>query len=404
MFTVYTIKEPKTTSKLIKTISTPRKTNFFTNNISSTLKMEEKPVYPMNSVSIIINNTSDSGKGSYNFLNSEQNVTNFSPKNIFLTKKTKFQIDFVEKEKKPKNNQKKKDLKNIKEMNKTNIFTNGEENINEGRWNNNEHMRFIEAISIFGNDWKEVQQYVGTRSSNQVRSHAQKFFMKLKGFKDASLGIDLTVDNIGNLSDIINTIKEYEKEKNYSNFLLEICQKISGSNFTNTNFSNGKNDDVIIKDNKIIINNESIYDNRNNSNNNTQNKSIDLKENIKQFNDYAFNKHKKKIVKFCKRAKPQNKISKEFQLKNANENLMTEEKNENIGGERNKIENKIKENTIKNDEIYFDNANYKNIFIHDFDNEDFNNFKYETNNQLYSFSSFLKETNTLSIMNKNYFC
>ena len=83
---------------------------------------------------------------------------------------------------------------------------------------------------------------------------------------------------------------------------------------------------------------------------------------------------------------------------------MTEEKNENIGGERNKIENKIKENTIKNDEIYFDNANYKNIFIHDFDNEDFNNFKYETNNQLYSFSSFLKETNTLSIMNKNYFC
>ena len=36
------------------------------------------------------------------------------------------------------------------------------------------------AIMQYGKDWKKVQQYVATRSSSQVRSHAQKFFKKLQ--------------------------------------------------------------------------------------------------------------------------------------------------------------------------------------------------------------------------------
>jgi hypothetical protein len=32
----------------------------------------------------------------------------------------------------------------------------------------------------YGKDWKKVEQYVATRSSSQVRSHAQKFFNKLQ--------------------------------------------------------------------------------------------------------------------------------------------------------------------------------------------------------------------------------
>ena len=34
--------------------------------------------------------------------------------------------------------------------------------------------KFLEAIEIYGRDWKKVQDYVGTRTSTQARSHAQK--------------------------------------------------------------------------------------------------------------------------------------------------------------------------------------------------------------------------------------
>lgn len=46
--------------------------------------------------------------------------------------------------------------------------------INHGRWTNEEHKKFLEAIEIYGRDWKKVQGYVGTRTSTQARSHAQK--------------------------------------------------------------------------------------------------------------------------------------------------------------------------------------------------------------------------------------
>ena len=74
---------------------------------------------------------------------------------------------------------------------------------NEGRWNDDEHIRFLEAINIYGNNWREVQKYVKTRSSNQVRSHAQKFILKLKTFKDSSMGIDFTGNSVKNLTEII---------------------------------------------------------------------------------------------------------------------------------------------------------------------------------------------------------
>jgi SHAQKYF class myb-like DNA-binding protein len=40
--------------------------------------------------------------------------------------------------------------------------------------------KFIEALKLYGKDWTKVQQYVGTRSSTQARSHAQKFFQRLE--------------------------------------------------------------------------------------------------------------------------------------------------------------------------------------------------------------------------------
>ena len=49
-----------------------------------------------------------------------------------------------------------------------------------GRWSKEEQTRFIEAIILYGVDWKQIQKHIHTRSSTQARSHAQKFLMKLK--------------------------------------------------------------------------------------------------------------------------------------------------------------------------------------------------------------------------------
>jgi SHAQKYF class myb-like DNA-binding protein len=52
--------------------------------------------------------------------------------------------------------------------------------LNGGRWTKDEQRRFAEAVLKFRNDWKKIQNHIFSRNITQVRSHAQKFLMKLK--------------------------------------------------------------------------------------------------------------------------------------------------------------------------------------------------------------------------------
>ncbi len=49
----------------------------------------------------------------------------------------------------------------------------------DGRWTKEEHELFVEALKLYGKDWKKVQEHVGTRTTTQARSHAQKYFAKM---------------------------------------------------------------------------------------------------------------------------------------------------------------------------------------------------------------------------------
>jgi SHAQKYF class myb-like DNA-binding protein len=50
-----------------------------------------------------------------------------------------------------------------------------------GRWSRTEHMRFIQAIKIYGTeDHLKLQEHIGTRTGKQIRSHQQKYFEKLQ--------------------------------------------------------------------------------------------------------------------------------------------------------------------------------------------------------------------------------
>jgi SHAQKYF class myb-like DNA-binding protein len=53
-------------------------------------------------------------------------------------------------------------------------------NFKPGRWTQEEHERFLRGFELYGHKWRKVRDVVGTRTVTQVRTHAQKFFVKLK--------------------------------------------------------------------------------------------------------------------------------------------------------------------------------------------------------------------------------
>ncbi len=112
-------------------------------------------------------------------------------------------------------NQTSEKLKKLKEKpKKKNSILEKETNYLTGRWNFEEHKKFIEAIIKFGNNWKLVQKHIKTRSSTQARSHAQKFFIKLKKAKLISNNnFDLTNSSIKMLHETLSELNENEYEK-----------------------------------------------------------------------------------------------------------------------------------------------------------------------------------------------
>ena len=67
-------------------------------------------------------------------------------------------------------------------------------NINNGRWTDEEHQKFVDALRLHGKDWNLIQEYIGSRTSAQIRSHAQKYFSKL--FKEGKLDVLEMFDNL----------------------------------------------------------------------------------------------------------------------------------------------------------------------------------------------------------------
>jgi len=118
------------------------------------------------------------------------------------------------------------DYKNLYEQQQVNNNIKENENsdsnqneYNTGRWTNEEHEKFIEGILKFGNEWKRVQSIIKTRSSTQARSHAQKFFLRMK--KEISPKI-ISDQNLL-IQYIINTSKNF---KNYTELTQEQKEKL----------------------------------------------------------------------------------------------------------------------------------------------------------------------------------
>ena len=144
---------------------------------------------------------------------------------------------------------------------------------NVGRWTLKEHIQFLQALEKYGVNWKIIRKIIRTRTATQIRSHCQKFFIKLKNCKDEELGIDFTLDHIRSMKDVINHIKSVNKNFDVVNVLLYISGKYSS-------FNDSKKMNKIEK--AVDINNIFNHDIKENNNNNNE---INNKINFQKFFD-----------------------------------------------------------------------------------------------------------------------
>jgi SHAQKYF class myb-like DNA-binding protein len=188
-------------------------------------------------------------------------------KKIF-PKKQMFRLTFV----RPSYNQNKHKIKNeIKNNSINNKIKQRKNNLSNikyscGRWKEDEHKRFVEAIIKYGNDWKQVQRYVKTRSSTQARSHAQKFFVKIKKAKILDFNLDLSKTSIKMFHDMIKEASQEKYDK-----ILSALNSVAFER--GSNYEKKKREKIYIRnninDNNInYINNNILKENEFDTNNN----------------------------------------------------------------------------------------------------------------------------------------
>ena len=252
---------------------------------------------------------------------------------------------------------------------------------NTGRWNEEEHEKFIDGILEYGNEWKSVQRIVKTRSSTQARSHAQKFVLSIKKLMDKT-----NFETKDNLIDFIlkkyiirnnRVITEKNKQKLFSVISQGIFENSSESENNICGDKNGNNIGVNNEKKSNEMNIEEDYNNNSNNSNFTLQKNIFFNNNtnisvnnVSKFinvinnncNSVINNSNKEKI--FLIRKDPSNINKKRQRLQRQNilkknilkKNIETQKKNNQNFNSNHKKNGK----TINNNQININQNNSNN--------------------------------------------
>ena len=134
------------------------------------------------------------------------------------------------------------------------------DNKKQGRWSQEEQDRFLKGCYFFKNDWEKIKDYIKTRTIPQIRSHAQKYLIKIC----RKYSIKLSKKKFSNrLSKHLDITKiPYKGKTNISNISIYEKNILEMFNYYNRE---------ILKDEELLT-----------DNNNNENKIT----NIKPFNNY----------------------------------------------------------------------------------------------------------------------
>ena len=177
----------------------------------------------------------------------------------------------IESPMKPQQNQENNNIQSTHNENPVDYEVKNEDNCsgNNGRWGREEHLRFLAGCLQYGNNWKKVETYVKTRTSTQIRSHAQKYLKKLdKKYYSKNAPQNQNISSNDSYSEditnnhIISKTKENpnieEKKPENAININENAHEENNPNNENTQLFSLKNEEYITVDNKTKLSEEKI--------------------------------------------------------------------------------------------------------------------------------------------------
>ena len=234
-----------------------------------------------------------------------------------------------------------------KKQNKTSFFiykktergeTKSKYNYSNGRWTKEERKKFAYGLYKFGTNWRKIKEYIPTRDNIQLRSHAQKYLIKLKtspyliekGLKFSKL----------NWEQSFNLVKKKLKEEELFSFLFSIESELEDNKRMTK--KNREKIELNLKKKGIPKNKNNFYQSisEENSTNNT--------ENLLEENEIELSKNQNNNITIINLNINSNLF--DMNYNNKLENLINNDKNEN----ENRLLSRYTDNFDKN---IFDSQN-----------------------------------------------
>ena len=138
----------------------------------------------------------------------------------------------------PKNEPKINKIKFVTKQNKTSFIiskkkTQREEKsvdnpISTGRWSREERIQFAQCLWKFGTNWSKIINIITTRDNIQIRSHAQKFLVKLKSNEEI-IKKQLKLNNL-NWAKTFKILKENFNDEELLSLLISVESELGDNN------------------------------------------------------------------------------------------------------------------------------------------------------------------------------